>query len=141
MPLDTVRRIAADGSVPRCPKCNAVVKPDVVFFGEALPERFGDMLDVDRGVADLLIVIGTSLEVYPFAGVADMMRPGTPRVLINMERVGTFKSSADRDASVVLQDAFIQGDCQAAVQGLAADLGDAHRLSEAYTAGKAAVKP
>lgn len=39
------------------------VKPDITFFGEQLPERFSDLCEIDAREADLLIVIGTSLEV------------------------------------------------------------------------------
>uniref|UniRef100_A0A8D2ZKH6 Deacetylase sirtuin-type domain-containing protein n=1 Tax=Scophthalmus maximus TaxID=52904 RepID=A0A8D2ZKH6_SCOMX len=50
------------GTVPQCPTCHGVVKPDIVFFGEELPPRFFKYL-TDFPLADLLIVIGTSLEV------------------------------------------------------------------------------
>lgn len=48
--------------IPRCPVCTGVVKPDIVFFGETLPQRF--LLHVlDFPMADLLLILGTSLEV------------------------------------------------------------------------------
>uniref|UniRef100_A0A2I3HJ34 Sirtuin 3 n=1 Tax=Nomascus leucogenys TaxID=61853 RepID=A0A2I3HJ34_NOMLE len=48
--------------VPRCPVCTGVVKPDIVFFGEPLPQKF--LLHVvDFPMADLLLILGTSLEV------------------------------------------------------------------------------
>ena len=48
--------------IPHCPVCTGIVKPDVVFFGEALPQRF--LLHVlDFPMADLLLILGTSLEV------------------------------------------------------------------------------
>lgn len=48
--------------VPRCPVCTGVVKPDIVFFGEQLPARF--LLHMaDFALADLLLILGTSLEV------------------------------------------------------------------------------
>lgn len=50
------------GTVPRCPTCKGVVKPDIVFFGEELPRHFFKYL-TDFPLADLLIVMGTSLEV------------------------------------------------------------------------------
>lgn len=50
------------GKVPRCPTCKGVVKPDIVFFGEELPRHFLKYLK-DFPLADLLIVMGTSLEV------------------------------------------------------------------------------
>ena len=57
--------------VPPCPACGAVLKPDVVFFGELLPEDA-----IDRAVelarsAGVLLVVGSSLEVYPVAGLPD----------------------------------------------------------------------
>lgn len=51
-----------NGKVPRCPTCKGVVKPDIVFFGEELPHHFLKYLK-DFPLADLLIVMGTSLEV------------------------------------------------------------------------------
>ena len=53
---------------PQCPKCGGWVKPDIVFFGEQLPKRFFDEAEIDCLFSDLLICMGTSLEVYPFAG-------------------------------------------------------------------------
>ncbi|XP_071415291.1 NAD-dependent protein deacetylase sirtuin-3, mitochondrial isoform X2 [Pithys albifrons albifrons] len=75
--------------VPRCPVCTGVVKPDIVFFGEELPQRFLLHL-ADFPMADLLFVIGTSLEVEPFASLAGAVRSSVPRVLINRELVGPF---------------------------------------------------
>ena len=46
-----------------------LVKPDIVFFGEALPPRFSEMLRQDMPRCDLLIVMGTSLAVQPFASL------------------------------------------------------------------------
>ncbi|XP_006877078.1 PREDICTED: NAD-dependent protein deacetylase sirtuin-3, mitochondrial [Chrysochloris asiatica] len=75
--------------VPCCGVCTGIVKPDIVFFGEALPERF--LLHVvDFPMADLLVVLGTSLEVEPFASLSEGVRNSVPRVLINQDVVGTF---------------------------------------------------
>uniref|UniRef100_A0A1I8AF16 NAD-dependent protein deacetylase sir-2.1 n=1 Tax=Steinernema glaseri TaxID=37863 RepID=A0A1I8AF16_9BILA len=49
-----------------CKKCETgVVKPDIVFFGEALPGYFHQSIDADKEVADLLIVMGSSMKVQP----------------------------------------------------------------------------
>jgi NAD-dependent deacetylase len=60
-----------DRAAPRCPACGAIMKPGVVLFGELLPveamERAGELA---RG-AGLLLVVGSSLEVYPVAGLPD----------------------------------------------------------------------
>lgn len=77
------------GEVPRCTKadCGALVKPDIVFFGEALPERFFEAMS-DFHNADLLIVMGTSLKVQPFCLLTDKVGKTVPRLLINREKVG-----------------------------------------------------
>jgi NAD-dependent deacetylase len=61
--------IDAGGGAPRCPACGAVLKPDVVFFGELLPAAAIDRaFELARGAA-LLLVVGSSLEVHPVAGL------------------------------------------------------------------------
>ncbi|XP_048342357.1 NAD-dependent protein deacetylase sirtuin-3, mitochondrial isoform X2 [Sphaerodactylus townsendi] len=75
--------------IPQCPVCTGIIKPDIVFFGEELPHRF--FLHVtDFPMADLLFVIGTSLEVQPFASLAGAVRSSVPRLLINRDLVGPF---------------------------------------------------
>jgi NAD-dependent deacetylase len=54
---------------PRCDDCGAVLKPDVVFFGELLPAAAIDRAFALAREAALLLVIGSSLEVYPVAGL------------------------------------------------------------------------
>ena len=77
----TAEEIAASEGVPRC-ECGGLIKPDVVLYGEPLD---GDTVEgaVDAiAQADLLIVAGTSLTVYPAAGFVDVFR-GKHLVLIN----------------------------------------------------------
>jgi NAD-dependent deacetylase len=57
--------------VPPCPSCAAVLKPDVVFFGELLPEDAIDRAYALARETRLLLVVGSSLEVYPVAGLPD----------------------------------------------------------------------
>ncbi|XP_071073964.1 NAD-dependent protein deacetylase sirtuin-3, mitochondrial isoform X5 [Dasypus novemcinctus] len=80
--------------IPRCPVCSGIMKPDIVFFGEPLPERFLLHL-IDFPVADLLLILGTSLEVVvePFASLSEAVCSSVPRVLINRDLVGSFASS------------------------------------------------
>ncbi|KAL7631199.1 UNVERIFIED_CONTAM: hypothetical protein RMT77_018499 [Armadillidium vulgare] len=81
--------------------CKGKVKPDIVFFGENLPEKFWEY-EIDVHFSDALLVIGTSLEVYPFAGIADAVSRKIPRILINREIVGSFGERP--------QDIMISGD-------------------------------
>lgn len=80
--------------VPRCTSCNGVLRPDVVFFGESLPAEFTDCQGPDFKNCDLLIVMGTSLKVYPFAGLTNQVTNLTPRLLFNAEPVGPFAHGA-----------------------------------------------
>ena len=61
--------VLATTGVPRCERCGGVVRPDVVLYGESLSERV--LLDSVRALeeADLLVIGGTSLVVYPAAGL------------------------------------------------------------------------
>jgi NAD-dependent deacetylase len=57
--------------VPGCERCGAVLKPDVVMFGELMPEaELERAFELARSAA-LLLVVGSSLEVYPVAGIPD----------------------------------------------------------------------
>jgi NAD-dependent deacetylase len=59
-----------DGTdAPRCPNCGEVLKPDVVFFGELLPAGAIDRAFELAGGAGLLLVVGSTLEVHPVAGL------------------------------------------------------------------------
>lgn len=92
--------IAESEGIPRCDSCSSLVKPDVVLYEESLDS------DVVSGAitairnADMLIVGGTSLVVYPAAGLIDYYR-GNKLVLIN-------KSSTARDsiADLVINDSI-----------------------------------
>ncbi|XP_005099479.1 NAD-dependent protein deacetylase sirtuin-2 [Aplysia californica] len=79
--------------LPKCKRrgCPGIVKPDIVFFGEELPKRFYFYLK-DMLQTDLVLVMGTSLEVQPFAGIIDTVRWTVPRVLFNRNAVGPFKN-------------------------------------------------
>jgi NAD-dependent histone deacetylase SIR2 len=90
------------------------VKPDIVFFGEQLPDAFFNNAKVPQE-ADLVIVLGTSLMVHPFAGLPRLAREGVPRVLFNMERVGDFGTRAD--------DVLCLGECDTGIRKLADKLG------------------
>jgi len=79
---------AETGVVPKCPACGGLVKPDIVFFGEGLPKRLTSTQREDLGECDLLLVMGTSLQVAPFCNLKDGVGDDCPRVLLNMEPAG-----------------------------------------------------
>ena len=55
--------------LPECPECGRILKPDVVLFGELLPEDAIARAAELAASAGLLLVVGSSLEVYPVAGL------------------------------------------------------------------------
>lgn len=67
---------ARAGRVPHCPSCSAVVRPDIVFYGEALDPATLEGAVLAIAGADTLIVGGTSLAVYPAAGLIDYYQGG-----------------------------------------------------------------
>lgn len=115
-PDDKMKEYVFQGEVPRCvdAKCGGLVKPDIVFFGEQLPEQFHKNRHVPS-YGDLVLVMGTSLTVQPFASLPEMARDETPRVLFNLERVGSLGSRSD--------DVLVLGDCDSGVRKLAGELG------------------
>lgn len=59
------------------------MKPDIIFFGEALPDSFHKTIEVDILSTDLLLCIGSSLTVAPVSMIVKFVRPGVPKILIN----------------------------------------------------------
>jgi NAD+-dependent protein deacetylase SIR2 len=104
--------------------CDGLVKPDIVFFGEQLPERFFNSAGL-AGTADLVLVLGTSLKVYPFGQLPRTAKDGVPRVLFNNEQVGDLGRRSD--------DVLELGDCDAGVRKLAAELGWLEELEREWT--------
>jgi NAD-dependent deacetylase len=69
--------------IPKC-SCGGIIKPDVTLYGESLPPAFDDAIDYIRD-ADTLIVCGTSLKVYPAAGLIDYFH-GKNLIIINKDK-------------------------------------------------------
>jgi NAD-dependent deacetylase len=68
--------------LPSCPRCGAVLKPGVVMFGELLPDQAIDRATELARTAGLLLVIGSSLEVWPVAGLPQETLDGGGKVAI-----------------------------------------------------------
>jgi NAD-dependent deacetylase len=72
--------------VPRCAACGAVLKPDVVMFGELLPAAAMERATALAEAARLLLVVGSSLEVWPVAGLpATTLDRGGKLAIVNRE--------------------------------------------------------
>lgn len=104
--------------IPKCPLCltssedTAVIKPDIVFFGEGLSDEFHSAMSNDKDECDLLIVMGSSLKVRPVALIPSSIPEGVPQILINREPLNhlTF-------------DVELLGDCDIIVKQLCERLG------------------
>ena len=99
-PVERLLKLRAQSAngVPRCPACGGIVKPDVVLYEEPLDERTLSGAVAAIGNADLLVVAGTSLAVYPAAGLIDYYN-GKKLVMVN-------KSVTPKDAGA---DLLVQG--------------------------------
>ena len=71
-PLEQVEALFDDDGVATCPNCLGKVKPDVVLFGEMLPLEAIERARSLAAAADLMICIGSSLEVFPVAGLPEL---------------------------------------------------------------------
>jgi NAD-dependent deacetylase len=78
-----------DNPVPVCPGCGGNIRPGVVWFGEAIPERALGQSFAGAAACDVFLSIGTSSMVYPAAGLADVARKAGAIVAeINPEPTG-----------------------------------------------------
>lgn len=99
----------------KCDKCKGLVKPNIVFFGENLPKRFFETWDNDLELLEnedddaeegeksakyIVVVVGTSLAVYPFASLPEEVPENINRSLINMEIVGDFVQDPRKSDSI-----------------------------------------
>jgi NAD-dependent deacetylase len=95
---EIVRRVGEGEETPECLHCSGILKPDVVLFGESLPGAVLSAAISHASRCDLLLVIGSSLVVYPAAYVpAYALEGGAKLVIINLTATG-----CDIDASVVI---------------------------------------
>lgn len=79
-------RFLEDGRVPRCSSCNGVIKPNTILFGEQLPfAEFRGAQEMARK-ADLMMIIGSSLEVAPASDLPVLAaRNGAKLIVVNLE--------------------------------------------------------
>ena len=97
-PLSRIMDTASDvGGVPLC-HCGGIIKPDVVLYGEPLDEATIDGAVDAIASADLLIIGGTSMTVYPAAGLVQYFR-GSRTVIINRDA-----TAADGDADLIIRE-------------------------------------
>lgn len=98
---------------PRC-ECGGYMKPDVVLFGEMIPEYALRTADLLVRQCDVMLIVGTSAQVYPAAGLPDIAR-----------RHGAFIIESNLEPTSFttrVTDVFLQGPAGTTLPGLVADL-------------------
>ena len=84
MEYEEVCRVVKTGTYPICPECGGDIKPDIVFFGEMLPEEAVEMAVSESAKADLMLVLGSTLVVQPAASFpVYTIRNGGRLVIVN----------------------------------------------------------
>jgi NAD-dependent deacetylase len=79
-----LKAFVEQGELPCCPKCNSLMKPDAILFGEQLPQGAWYNAQRDCRQCDLMLVAGSSLEVLPVAGLPmQAIDRGAHLVIIN----------------------------------------------------------
>jgi NAD-dependent deacetylase len=98
-PMEHVRRLLPSGVAPTCEKCQGMLKPSAVFFGEALPQdEVKESIRRSR-TSDLFVVVGSTLTVYPAAYMpVYAVEAGARLVIINLG-----PTPMDKLAAVVLR--------------------------------------
>lgn len=89
---------------PACAHCGGILKPDIVYFGESLPNDAIDRAVRAARACDVFIAIGTTLSVYPVASLAGMaVEAGADLIIVNAER-----TDYDGHASEVIREPIDQ---------------------------------
>jgi NAD-dependent deacetylase len=69
MPFEDAAALVKAGEFPKCPKCGRILKPAITFFGESLPIEALRHATEEAQKSDLMLILGTSLQVYPAASL------------------------------------------------------------------------
>jgi NAD-dependent deacetylase len=85
-PLPTMPEPALEVEPPVCPRCGGLIRPDIVWFGEPLPQGPWQRAVEAIEAADVVVVVGTSAIVYPAAGLPELaLARGTAVIEVNPE--------------------------------------------------------
>ncbi|MCB2180044.1 NAD-dependent deacylase [bacterium] len=101
---ECIKSFEKRGLIPVCPKCGGTLKPDAILFGEQLPQIIWQRVLTEIHQSDLMLVVGSSLEVFPVAKLPyNIVSNGGKLIIINNQ-----ETYLDKRADVVFhQDAAI----------------------------------
>ena len=80
---------------PACPHCGGILKSDTISFGQALDPAVIDRAMKAAAEADLMLAVGTTLQVYPVAGAVPLAKDAGARVVIINDQPAAFDGIAD----------------------------------------------
>ena len=96
---DILRKFIAEGVLPRC-SCGGILKPNVILFGEMLPQDIVAEAKAEARSCDLMIIAGSSMEVAPASDLPLLAREtGARLVIVNYQ-----PTPLDRDADVIIRE-------------------------------------
>jgi len=86
-PIAAIRQALEDGRLPHCPDCAAILKPNVVLFDDLLPVRAWLAAEQAAATSDVMLIVGSSLQVYPAASLPEeTLAAGGSLIIVNRER-------------------------------------------------------
>lgn len=97
---EQIAPVVRNGEVPRCRSCGGLIKPDIVFYGESLSSDVLKRAEITFSQADLTLVLGSSLTVYPAAAFPQLTRYSGGKIVI----VNAQPTSQDKDAVLTFTD-------------------------------------
>lgn len=96
--IDNIAATILAAEIPTCSNCGGIIRPDITLFEEALPATAWQQAESEIKAADLLLVAGSSLEVYPASSLPhEAHRHGCSIIVLNYT-----STSIDKHAKVVL---------------------------------------
>ena len=97
---EQIAPVVRSGDVPRCRSCGGLIKPDIVFYGESLSSDVLKRAEITFSQADLTLVLGSSLTVYPAAAFPQLTRYSGGKIVI----VNAQPTSQDKNAVLTFTD-------------------------------------
>lgn len=97
---DYLPEFIRSGSIPYCPQCRSMLKPDIILYEEMLPQGIWESADILSKKCDLMVVVGSSLEVVPASSIPyTAVQNGARLIIINLSN-----TPLDNHADLVIQD-------------------------------------
>ena len=97
---EEIAPIVQRGEIPKCTRCGSLIKPDIVLYGENLPMSVLRQAETVFSQADLTLILGSSLTVYPAASLPKLTSYYGGKVVI----VNADPTDQDKNATLIFRD-------------------------------------